>query len=141
MSTVFENQIWIPPSLCQLLRKWQIKPDEELTQVCSDVWVTNKAVAFHTDSSGPDTRTYGVILVNDPGYLLMYDGQAFSLPCGSIYRIDGHKLHGTMLFDNRVDGRFAFLAWDMPEFYSLLKFKQEVTAEVDAKYEQIQQRT
>lgn len=91
----------------------------ELTQFGEDIWITDKPVLPHVDSTAEGMLTYGLILINT-GYTLIYDGKEILIPVGSMYEIDGRKEHQTV-----GSGLLAILVWDMPN-YSLEEFKEEL---------------
>lgn len=91
----------------------------ELFQFGEDIWITDKPIAPHTDSTAEGNLTYGYILINT-GYILVYDGKKVNIPTGSFYRIDGRKEHST-----EGSGILAILIWDMPD-WTLEDFKKEL---------------
>lgn len=91
----------------------------ELHQFGEDIWITDKPVPPHTDGTAEGMLTYGFVLVNT-GYVLIYDGKRYALPCGSIYAIDGRKEHST-----EGEGLLAVLIWDMPA-WTLNDFRREL---------------
>lgn len=91
----------------------------ELFKFGEDIWITDKPVLPHTDSTADGMLTYGLILINT-GYVLVYDGNVIQIPVGSVYEIDGRLMHQTV-----GCGILAILIWDMPD-YSLSKFKADL---------------
>lgn len=111
----------IPSSLTRSLRGW--KPCDGLKKFDVDIWISRTSVAQHTDGTLDNLVTYGLILINDPGYLFVHDDRPYHIPVGSLYRMDGrvsHKTHGG-------PGLFAALIWDMPNVWALDGFKQELS--------------
>jgi hypothetical protein len=91
----------------------------DLQQFGSDIWITDKPVASHTDSTAEGMLTYGLVLVNT-GYVLNYGGKRLAMPAGSIYVIDGRKEHST-----EGTGVLVLLIWDMPN-WTADDFKREL---------------
>jgi hypothetical protein len=88
-------------------------------QINSDIWVTNKPVEPHRDSTAEDMLSYGFILVNE-GYVLVHGGNRFNIPSGTIYEINAREEHST-----EGEGLLIVLIWDMPD-YSLDLFEKEL---------------
>lgn len=91
----------------------------ELVQFGEDIWITDKPVLPHVDSTAEGMLTYGLILINT-GYVLIYDGKEIQIPVGSMYEIDGRKEHSTV-----GSGVLCILVWDMPG-WNLEKFKLDL---------------
>lgn len=125
MIVIAPRRIHVPVALHKALAEWPVS-GAELTQVDDETWVTRRPIAMHQDSTAAGMVTYGAVLVNEPGYLLFYDGRCWDLPEGTIYRIDGRLPHGTFHRGAGTDGPFAFLAWDMPTEWGLDEFCLEL---------------
>lgn len=91
----------------------------ELFQFGEDIWITDKPIPRHIDSTAEGMLTYGLILINT-GYVLVYNGEVMQIPVNSTYEINGRKPHCTI-----GQGILAVLIWDMPN-YDLDKFKREL---------------
>ncbi len=120
------STIAIPAELQAALHRCVAPYGEPLTQVDTDIWVCDKPVAMHTDGTADGLVTFGAILLNEPEHLLIYRGRAWDIPVGTLYRLDGREMHGTVLYRKHI-GRFAFLAWDMPADWPMAEFEREVT--------------
>lgn len=90
-----------------------------LYQLDEDIWITNKPVLPHVDSTAEGMLTYGFVLVNE-GYLLIHGGNEIRIPAGTLYQLDGRIEHET-----RGEGLLALLIWDMPD-WSLDIFRKEL---------------
>src|ERR1700675_949480 len=106
--------------------------ERRLCQYDSEVWVTDDPIALHSDSTAEGMVVFGLVLVNDPRYLLVSGGKAYDLPVGSLYRLDGREPHGALEYKTPV-GCFAFLAWDMPPTYTMNQFYTEARAAIREK--------
>jgi hypothetical protein len=90
-----------------------------MQQFGKDIWITDRPVLPHTDSTADGMLTYGLVLANT-GYVLIYDGTKVEIPAGSTYIIDGRKEHST-----EGQGILVLLIWDMPD-WTLEDFKLEL---------------
>lgn len=94
----------------------------ELTQIGVDLWVTHMLVDPHTDNTAEGLITYGLVVANREGCLLRHGGFYYSIPAGTLYRIDGRIEHSTC----GRHGLFAALIWDMPPGWELSDFAEEL---------------
>lgn len=123
--TLAERRISIPLWLDQVLRAWPLPLQGELVQIGGAIWITEHPVARHTDSTRDGYVSYGAVLINDPGYILIHDDKPYDIPAGSLYRIDGRIPHET----RGGPGLFAVLIWDAPPTWDLPALERELLAE------------
>lgn len=106
----------------------------EFAQVAEDIWITDRSIATHMDSTAAGLVTYGLVLLNELHLELLYCGFCFPLDDGDVYRIDGRLPHGAERYrpgHSSPGGLFAALIWDMPKATSLDSFGKEAAARVD----------
>lgn len=98
-----------------------------LRKIAQDIWALDDPIGIHTDGTAKGHRVFGVVLINDPGLVLMYENVIYDLPVGTIYHIDGHRRHGALAHNVVQHGKlFAFLAWDVPSNSSLSELIDDV---------------
>ena len=100
---------------------------DNIQQFGDDIWITDRPVAPHKDSTADDNLSYGYIIYNS-GYILIHDGVEIDIPTGSTYVIDARIEHET-----RGEGLLIILVWDMP-YYSIDKFKEELKQDIRFKW-------
>jgi hypothetical protein len=108
---------------------------KELSQVGSDIWVTDAQVTIHTDSTAEDLITYVFIMSNERNLVFNFEGNEFELRVGKSFCFDARKPHsvvppkvGSIFKKSKAKGRFAFLAWDMPKEYGMDNFRIDLEA-------------
>ncbi len=102
------------------------RADPELTQFGEDVYFSYNSIRPHTDNTAPGLITYGCILINDPGFVLVYDGVSYEIPPGSMYQMDARIEHALL---GSSGGLFAAIIWDMPPKYGLANFELDLIHE------------
>lgn len=95
-------------ALIKALRKFPLTG--ELDKFSNDIWITNKPVPPHIDSTADDMLVYGFILINE-GYALIHNKIKLEIPTNGFYRIDAKLEHYTV-----GSGILAVLIWDMPNW-------------------------
>lgn len=88
--------------------------DCSLKQLAEDIWAIDGPLEIHTDKTRKGFRVIGLVLINEPGLVLVSGQRTYALPVGTIYHIDGRAPHGALC---RIDGPdfgvFGFMAWDV----------------------------
>lgn len=114
------HRIPVPASLRALAREqpWS----RILRKVGDDVWTTHAPVPPHTDGTADGLVTYGLIIANDPEVIFVHNGEAWPIPPGTLYKMDGRLWHSTV----GGKGLFAALIWDMRPAWSLADFAAEL---------------
>ena len=99
---------------------------EEFVQVAEDIWITDKDIETHTDSTRDQFVSYGLILLNERCLNLTYRGKITPLAQGDTYRINGRLPHSaTSSSETATNGLFAALIWDMPYRTKLIDFEDK----------------
>jgi hypothetical protein len=109
-----------------------IKDGEGLTKIAQDIWAASKAVGIHTDGTKRGYWVFGVVLINDPGLLLLTKEVLYDLPVGTIYAIDGRSPHGALPHNEVKDGLFGFLAWDVDKNVEVTELIADFEPSLDA---------
>lgn len=98
-------------------RQGKDQSDFPLKQLAEDIWAINGPLGIHTDKTRRGFRVIGLVLVNDPGLVLVQQEHVWRLPVGTVYHIDGRAPHGALLpieHIRTVQGAlFGFMAWDV----------------------------
>lgn len=84
-----------------------------LRKLAPDIWAIDKPLPLHTDKTAAGHYVFGVVLLNDPGCVLIADGIVYDLPVGTVYTLDGHRRHGALAHNQVKPGLLAFMAWDV----------------------------
>lgn len=95
----------------------------ELVKIGShlDFYMVSGPVKPHVDRyQKPGYKTWGFIVINDSHQMLTGNGMQLPMPVGSVYRLDGHEIHGTEIpMGADPDGLLTFIAWDLPNNNSM----------------------
>lgn len=98
-------------------RQGKDQQDMPLKQLAEDIWAINGPLGIHTDKTRKGFRVIGLILINDPGLVLVQDENVWRLPVGTVYHIDGREPHGALEPIEDIRSRngplFGFMAWDV----------------------------
>lgn len=94
----------------------------ELEQLGPDIWVANRPISMHTDSTKAGLASYFLVLINDLNLHLLYEGDRIQLAVGGVYRINARLPHSAETERRDSGGLFAALIWDMPETTSMASF-------------------
>lgn len=105
-----------------LVNQYQTK---DLTQIASDIWITNRGLCEHTDSTKDGLITFGYVLLNELNLRLVYGGSEFPLGQEEVYQIDARRPHSAEEPLIKSTGLFASLIWDLPSGTDLKAFRLE----------------
>lgn len=122
IETLVGHRITVPKALVTLARSQLPSFQLKLALPSDDIWTIYDPVAEHADNHVADFAIYGLVLVNDPLYVLVHGGKAYDIPPGTLYRFDGRIPHCT----RGPCGLFAALVWDMPNVWDLDDFAAEL---------------
>lgn len=106
---------------------WDANPDKskDLTQVAEDIWITDKPIKEHIDSTKLGYLSYCMVLLNELDLVLCEVGESRYLRVGEVFEINARLPHSARVIHRvKKNGLFAALIWDMPET-ALDKFKSE----------------
>lgn len=118
---------WIQDAAAELRKRFENPPKKNrqgvdqqncpLKQLVEDIWAINGPSGIHTDKTRRGFRVIGVVLINEPGLVLVQDEHCYALPVGTVYHIDGRAPHGAVIpsrdLCNRPAGLLGFMAWDV----------------------------
>lgn len=97
------------------LRKLPAGPD--LAEVLPSVFMSEGGTPEHTDRVGVGLMVYGLVLINDAGLVMKYEGKIIELPVGMVYCIDPTKPHSTIPTGTTPGQRFAIYVQYRPYGY------------------------
>jgi hypothetical protein len=109
-------------------------PDNgDLRKLDGDIWAIDRPLGIHRDATKAYHRVFGVVLVNDPGLVLLTEDVIYDLPVGTVYHINGRKPHAA-LAHNAVElgALFGFLAWDVPQRTALGELLDDLIPSLEA---------
>lgn len=87
-----------------------------LRKLDGDIWAIDQPLGVHRDATKAYHRVFGIVLVNDPGLVLLTEDVVYDLPVGTVYHINGRKPHAALGHNGVQMGElFGFLAWDVPQ--------------------------
>jgi hypothetical protein len=84
-----------------------------LRKLAEDVWAIDEPLKIHRDKTRKGFRVFGLVLVNDPGFVLFQGDAVWDLPPGVVYHIDGRADHAALAHGRCTTGLFGFMAWDV----------------------------
>lgn len=84
----------------------------DLRKVAQDIWALDEPIGPHTDKTKAGFWVFGVVLINEPGLVLLRENIIYDLPVGTVYALNGRRIHAALAHNGVRPGMFAFLAWD-----------------------------
>lgn len=84
----------------------------DLRKVAPDIWALNEPIGPHTDKTKAGFWVFGLVIVNEPGLVLLRENVIYDLPVGTIYALNGRRIHAALAHNEVKPGMFGFLAWD-----------------------------